>query len=95
MEPRLQTDDEVEDEFDAKGCWDSAVITSYLPVGYRANRRNPDKRKSKGASKEQVSNRYQPFDLVEWGDLNGGTVILPMARAPYNMQCIVSLTREL
>ena len=42
-------------------------MTSYLPVGCRADRRNPDKRKSKGASEKRFSNRYQLFDLVEWG----------------------------
>ena len=41
-------------------------MTSYLPVGHRADRGNPDKRKSKEASRKQVSSRYQPFDLVEW-----------------------------
>ena len=44
-----------------------SVLTSNLPVGYRVDRGNPDKRKSKGASKKQVSSWYQPFDLVEWG----------------------------
>ena len=42
-------------------------MTSCLPFGYRADRGNPDKRKSRGASKKQVSSWYQPFDLVEWG----------------------------
>ena len=42
-------------------------MTSYLPVGCRADRGNPDKRKSKEASEKRLPNRYQPFDLVEWG----------------------------
>ena len=46
---------------------DCSIMISYLPVGYRVDRGNPDKRKSKGASKKQVSNQYQPSDLVEWG----------------------------
>ena len=42
-------------------------MTSYLLVGYRADRGNPDKRKSKGASKKRESYWYQSFDLVERG----------------------------
>ena len=42
-------------------------MTSYLPVGWRAEKGIPAKRKSKGASEKRFSNKYQPFDLVEWG----------------------------
>ena len=55
-------DDDGDDDDDDD---DGSVMTSYLPVGYRADRENPYKRKSKGASKKQVSSWYQPFDLVE------------------------------
>ena len=44
-----------------------ARSTLYLLVGYRGDRGNPDKRKSKGASKKRESNWYQSFDLVERG----------------------------
>ena len=70
-------DDEDDDDDDNDG----SVMTSYLLVGCRADRGNPDKRKSNGASKKQASNWYQSFDLVE-RDLNGGTVTLPMSGAP-------------
>ena len=36
-----------------------SVMTSYLLVGYRADRKIPDKRKSKGASKKRESYWYQ------------------------------------
>ena len=42
-------------------------MTSYLLVGYRADRGNPDKRKSKGASMKRESYWYQSFDLVQRG----------------------------
>ena len=57
-------DDNDNDDDDVELC---SVMTSYLPVGYRLDRGNPEKRKSKEASRKQVSSRYQPFDLVEWG----------------------------
>ena len=67
-------------------------MTSYLPVGYRADRGSSDKRKSKGASKKQVSSRYQPSNLMEWGSqlrdshlqkrvtTMGGKLVKPISR---------------
>ena len=53
--------DDVEDEIIIAKC---SFMTSYLPVGYRADSGNCDKRKSTGASQNRTSNRYQLFDLV-------------------------------
>ena len=69
-------------------------MTSYLPVGYRTDRGNPDKRKSKEASIKQVSSLYQPFDLVEWGSqprdshLANGWSSLKLSLAYDAMHCL-------
>ena len=52
-------DDDDDDDDDDGDDGDGSVMTSYLLVGYRADRGNPDKRKSKGASKKQQSYWYQ------------------------------------
>ena len=82
-------DDDNDDDDD-----DGSVMTSHLPVGYRADRRNPGKRKSKEASRKQVSSRYQPFDLVEWGSqrrdshLANGWSSLKLSLAYDAMHCV-------
>ena len=79
-------DDEDDDDDDDSGAGSGnddagSVMTSYLLVGYQADRGNPDKRKSKGP---QRSENHTAIDrLISWkDDLNGGTVTLPMSGAP-------------
>ena len=71
--------DDNDDDFDIDGT--GSVMTSYLHCGYRADRGNSHK----GSQRRPQGSKFQAgiSPLISWNrDLNGGTVILPIAGAP-------------
>ena len=75
----IRNDDD--DVIDGTDDDDSSVMTSYLLVGYRADRGNPEKGSQRGPQRSE--NHTGINRLISWKeDLNGGTVTLPMSGAP-------------
>ena len=81
IESHNETDNDDDDDDDEDDDGLGSVMTSYLPVGYRADRgtlTRGNQRRPQGSKFQAGINRL----ISRNGDLNGGTVILPMAGAP-------------
>ena len=77
----IDDDDDDDDDDDEDNDGLGSVMTSYLPVGYQADRGTL----TRGSQRRPQGSKFQAGinHLISWnGDLDGGTVILPMAGAP-------------